>query len=181
MSWDIDTLFELRENQRHSINEHMWVLRSYAAECEHVTEFGTEMGFSTTAFVDARPKRVICYDITENAALKELLAVIPPEVKFTFHRVDCREADIEETDLLFIDTFHNYRQLRAELEKHGNKASKYIILHDTETYGRIDEHPDGGPQGLLLAMHEFLDTNPHWSVFAHYPHQHGLTVLMRTG
>ena len=34
-------------------------------------------------------------------------------------------------DLVFIDTLHIYGQLKRELEKFSNIATKYIILHDT--------------------------------------------------
>jgi hypothetical protein len=41
------------------------------------------------------------------------------------------EVEIEETELLFIDTYHYYAQLKKELKLHAGKISRYIAFHDT--------------------------------------------------
>ena len=50
-------------------------------------------------------------------------------IDFSFHVADTRKIEIEETDLLFIDTEHNYEQIQKELELHGNKARKFILVY----------------------------------------------------
>ena len=98
------------------------------------------------------------------------------KTRFAFYRQDVLEADIAETDLLFIDTWHVYGQLKAELERHAGKVRRYIVLHDTETYGHKGEAE--GEQGLWLAVEEFLAKGG-FGLKAHYKNNNGLTVLER--
>jgi hypothetical protein len=44
------------------------------------------------------------------------------------------EVDIDETDMLFIDTLHNGDQLEKELERSASKVKKFIAFHDTTTF-----------------------------------------------
>jgi hypothetical protein len=62
--------------------------------------------------------------------------------------------EIEPTDMLFIDTFHVYEQLRRELALHAGKARRFIVLHDTTTFGEKGERE--GSRGLWPAVAEFL-------------------------
>jgi hypothetical protein len=79
--------------------------------------------------------------------------------------------------------------LSEELKLHGNKAKKYIIFHDTTTYGFFDEiHEDLGSnlsktvsikRGLQIAISEFLATNSEWSIDKVFTNCNGLTILKR--
>ena len=71
-----------------------------------------------------------------------------------FFVADTRQLEIEETDLLFIDTWHDYLQLKKELFRHSNKVKKYIILHDTVFYGFINENLY---EDVLIKVGEFFD------------------------
>src|SRR5262249_15621011 len=87
---------------------------------------------------------------------------------------DVLTADIEETDLLFIDTWHVYEQLRQELRRHAGKVRKYIVLHDTTTFG---EHGDvAAHKGLWSAGEGFLAAGT-FRLKERYHHNNGLTVL----
>ena len=99
---------------------------------------------------------------------------------------DTTNIEIEETDLLFIDTLHEYEQIKKELELHGNKSRKYIIFHDTECFKfRNERNPDVYGQtkedklGIVPAIMEFLELNPHWKVHEVFTNCNGLTVLKR--
>ena len=85
--------------------------------------------------------------------------------------------ELEETDLLFIDTWHVYEQLKTELALHAGRARKWIILHDTQTFGITGE--TAGHRGLLPALEEFLDGNPVWRRVEHFTNCNGLTILER--
>ena len=57
------------------------------------------------------------------------------------------------------------------------------MFHDTETFGYKDEEEADGskkPQGLMPAINEFLEENPHWEILEQIPINNGLTVLKRT-
>lgn len=86
------------------------------------------------------------------------------------------DVKINKTDLLFIDTDHTYECLKEELTLHGNKSNKYIILHDTTTFGVVGG--DGG-RGLQQAVDEFLIDNKHWLVHEKLENNNGLTILKK--
>jgi hypothetical protein len=83
----------------------------------------------------------------------------------------------EPTDLLFIDTYHHYESLKKEFELHAPKARKYIILHDTVTFGRRGE--GGDTKGLMPAVEEFLAANPQWTTEKVYTSSPGLYIMKR--
>lgn len=87
--------------------------------------------------------------------------------------------DCEPTDLLFIDTYHHYASLVREFELHAPKARKYIILHDTVTFGRRGEGDDH--KGLMAAVEEFLAVNPQWVTEKEYTSAPGLYIMKRVG
>ena len=95
------------------------------------------------------------------------------------------DIEIEETDLLFLDTWHAYKQLKAELELHSPKVRKYIVFHDTTTYGDIDETNyeilgsewKGEGIGIWRAIEEFLQSNPEWELIERFTNCNGLTII----
>ena len=87
------------------------------------------------------------------------------------------KADIGITDMLFVDTFHTASQLRQELNRHADKVKKWIILHDTETFGEKGEA--GFELGLNYAIYDFLNDHDEWFELNRYTNNNGLTVLKR--
>lgn len=160
------------------INEHVDRLRDLGMECPHITEFGSRSGVSTTAWVAARPKTLICYDLVRFGSIDHIeQAARAAHVEFIFHVQDVRHVSIEPTDLLFIDTLHVYDQLKIELALHADKAKKYIVLHDTETFGQRGEAPNS--VGLWPAVEEFLAMRPEWKIHERRANNNGLTVIVR--
>lgn len=173
----LEEIYNICLNHPSDINELFPVLRKYAEECPHITEFGVRGVFSTYAFLAARPKRYIGYDIEYNGNIEAAKTEAQSSgINFEFVKQDVLQADIEPTDLLFIDTLHTYKQLKAELARHSGKARKYILIHDVESFGRAGE--DGGP-GELQAIEEFLAVHPEWGVREHLRNSNGLMVLER--
>jgi hypothetical protein len=130
---------------------------------------------STTALLFAQPDRLVCFD---RARLPEVdrLASLAGRTDFTFHQKDVRLVEIEDTDLLFIDTYHVYEQLRDELALHAGRARRYLVLHDTTTFGETGE--DEGTRGLWPAVEELLATGE-FRLVARHENNNGLTVLER--
>ncbi len=159
------------------IDEHLPTLRWYAGQCERVTELGVRTVVSTLALLAAAPRRLHCYDLHRHPNVAEMERLAPElGVEFRFFSGDVRTLDIEPTDLLFIDTFHQYDQLQAELARHGARAGRFIILHDTMIFGWKGQGGQNA-QGLLSAIHEFLYTHREWRIVESFPNNHGLTVL----
>lgn len=182
--------YETEKNQKSDINEHLHELKRLAENCLHVTEFGSRFGASTKAFL-ASPVSLRAYDLTIHEPLMKLFKMarsVGKDVEYI--KGDTLNVLIDETDMLFIDTWHSNAQLRQELEFHGNKARKYLVFHDTHTYGVRDEQVDWASnpnrkampgQGLLPAIIDFVIANPHWRFMAHRTNCNGLTVLERRG
>lgn len=161
------------------INEHMPTLRRYAKECNHITEFGTRFVVSTYGFMAGKPSKLITYDLYPHPNIWTADHIARENnIQFAFMERDTTKIEIEPTDLLFIDTLHDYNQIKTELALHADKVRKYIICHDTESYGYHNE--DGSPGGLMPAINEFLAENSQWKVKEHYTNCNGLMVLERT-
>src|SRR5262249_12849242 len=132
-------------------------------------------GTSTTALLYAQPDALVCYDRARHPEV-ERLARLAGKTDFVFHEKDVLWVEIEETDLLFIDTWHVYEQLRQELRLHAGKVRRYLGLHDTPACGERGEAE--GPRGLWPAVEELL-AEGRFKLVARYENNTGLTVLER--
>lgn len=178
------------------INEHLPTLRRYASECEHVTEMGTRFAVSTHALIIGKPKKVVAIDLNRHFYQpyeKDVVSFAEVcGVKYEFIEGDVLDMDIEQTDMLFIDTLHTYNQLSKELRKHESSVNKWIILHDTITFGQIDEdfYLNGKinekiskqivtKRGIYTALIDFLKENNNWIIKEHFTNNNGLTIIER--
>lgn len=190
----IEDKFNLLKNTPSDINEHLDTIREYASKCEHLTEMGVRWVTSTWALLITNPKKLISYDIVKHENINEAIDLSKEYgINFNFITADVLKIDIKETDLLFIDTLHSYNQLFSELDKHSNKVKKYIILHDTETFGfkneDIYDHASFIVKGLNIndkfglkqAIKDFLITNEgeNWIIEKEFTNNNGLTILKR--
>jgi len=179
-----DQEFRIACDTPSDINEHMEVLKSLADEVKHVTEMGTRTGVSTRAFL-ASDVTLRAYDLFLDARVVELFKLAKEEGKdVEYIQSNVLDVEIDETDLLFIDTWHCYDQLIAELNLHAPKVKKYIAFHDTQTYGTRSEEFMGrvGSNGLLPAIIHYMIENPKkWQFKVHRTNNNGLTVIERIG
>lgn len=160
------------------INEHLPTLSKLASGCKHVTEMGICTGQSTRAFL-RHDLTYVGYDYNIQNGIPELFEAAKNLGKnAVFHKADTRHIAIEETDLLFIDTLHDYGQLKEELKLHADKVKKYLVFHDTTLFEFTNE--SGGDGGLWPAIEEFLKEHPEWKIKKRYTNNNGLTVLRRT-
>jgi hypothetical protein len=179
------------------INEHLPTLYRYAKECESVLECGVRGCVSSWAFLMAQPRLLILNDLTEcDVKLLTLMAKRTKTHVKTMWQNDLTITLKKPVDLVFIDTYHVYGQLRRELEKFSPLCNKYIIMHDTEVDGVHGEcirngwNPKqmeqfmGFPEqehvkGLQPAIDEFLAANKEWEVHEVFTNNNGLTILKR--
>lgn len=175
------------------INNHFPTLRRYAEQCEFVLEFGVCMANSTTAFLAAQPYSLVCVDTCWQPSLKDLY---PPSTVIEtggFHGTIGRtmwtfinKSDLEIApmfpDLLFIDTWHCYNQMKAELEIHAPGTKKWIICHDTTTFCWLGERisqSDPVLVGIGPAIAEYLHEHPEWQIKECFVENNGLLILER--
>lgn len=151
------------------INEHIPILRQLASECERVVELGVREGWSTRAFLTQR-NRLRSYDIILWPYVAHLFKTMQ-NIGRDFQYIQASSLDIEldDCDMIFFDTEHTYKQLNEELKLHGNKASKYLVFHDTVSFGHE----------LMPAIQVFMDKNPQWVIKDEYTNNNGLLILER--
>jgi hypothetical protein len=183
----VEELYERRLKEAYNITEHMKTLYLYASGCNHVTEFGVWLGYSTTAFLRAYPRKLVSYDPVRLAEVDMLeeLAAKGGRTEFMFRQMSSLDGPIEPTDLLLIDSPHYYEHCIAELRMHGSSVGKYLIFHDTEAMhdrahaDDLKSHPGISGKGIWPAVSEFLRSNDEWRLHHHYENQYGLTILTR--
>jgi len=190
---EIRKKYEIQRIIPSDINEHIHTLYNYGQECKHITEMGVRWVSSTWAFLYSKPNKLISYDIVRHENINEVEELSKKnELDFKFIEADVLKVEIEPTELLFIDTLHTYNQLIRELMLHGEKVSKYIILHDTTTFGFKDEinHETKSDivkdlptdkEGLVKAVMDFL-ISPQgfdWVIHESYNNNNGLTILKK--
>jgi hypothetical protein len=190
------------------IDEHLPVLMHMSRNCESVIELGVRDAVSTWAFIEGLRKN------TKSPNKKTLISIDIEDVRdisfvkkqakkaginFKFVKGDTTKIEIPETDIIFIDTWHIYAQLKRELDLHAEKAKKFIIMHDTESFRHKSEAVvyqkdslqelsektgfsiEDLSKGLQPAIAEFLEEHPEWIVGGHFRNCNGLTILERKG
>lgn len=160
------------------INENLHVLYKLAKECKTVVEMGVRTGVSTRAFLNTDAELLSFDTVLDKEVQRLFIEAEKQGKKVKYIQANVLNIEIDEMDLLFIDTLHTYAQLKEELGLHGNKARKYLVFHDTYTYGLRGEQND--KKGLLTAIIEFMMVNPHWKFKVHNINNNGITVLERT-
>jgi hypothetical protein len=175
-------------NHPSDINQLLPYLKEYADKCETVVEMGVRTVVSTYAFLASSAKKVIGYDIETQPEVAECIEIAKNAGKdFVFIEADVLKTEIEPVDFLFIDTFHTYSQLKAELALHASKAKKYIGFHDTtsfefvgeQSYASIAHNAMNCGRGLWPAIEEFLAENPEWKIDLRITFNNGLTILKK--
>lgn len=143
----------------------------YAQQVDRIVEFGVYTGLSTCAWLAGNPKYLRSYDITDGnlTVLPELTRHAQEHnIDFEFNLGNSLEIDIEPCDLLFIDTVHKRPHCLAELERHADLVSQYILLHDSSAR-----------PGVFEAVIIFLHKNREWHIVEHCNQGSGLLVLER--
>lgn len=182
-------------NKPSDINEHLETLKKYTDECDVVIEMGVRWIVSTWAFLAGKPKKLTSLDLYNpgkfGGNLQEVYdAASQAGIDFVFLEQNSLTYTIDSCDLLFLDTWHDFLQLKKELTRHHTKVKKYIIFHDTVSFAHVNEksaemmgltnHDDTNlPEGLWPAIEEFLLHNREWILWEKKPNNNGLTVLKR--
>lgn len=176
------------------ISEHLPTLRFLASHCSTIVECGVREAVSSYAFATGLPShgKLIMVDPYKSTTIDNFLQKEP---RASFVQESDLTCPLVETDMLFIDTWHVYGQLKRELARWKDHVRKYIVMHDTEVdaiYGEtirmgcnaVDQSEDSGIpveeilRGLRPALDEFLESNPEWKIGTQYYNNNGLTILV---
>ena len=198
----IDTKYSAKCSEVSDINEHLPTLYKYGKECNHITELGVRSVVSSYAFAKAlkensKAEKIIQVDLEFHKNISIFGYECAAEgIKSVFHEQSSLTCPMEQTDLLFIDTFHVFGQLQRELNRWHSVVNKYIVMHDTtvdEWYGEVRRYngdarnhslKTGIPEseillGLWPAIEEFLEAHPEWTLHERFTNNNGLTILKR--
>lgn len=200
----IEKCYIYLKDTKSDINEHLPTLYEYAKECESVLELGVRGCVSSFAFSlgllhnNKKNKFLMMNDLTE-CDIKQLMHYSKStDLKIKYKWINDLELEVKNNfDLVFIDTYHIYGQLKRELKKFAPITNKYIIMHDTEVdkingeclrngwnpehMAKISNIPiEEHKIGLQKAIDEFLEQNKEWKLKICYTNNNGLTVLCKT-
>jgi hypothetical protein len=189
----IKSKFEQHKKESSDINEHLQTLYDYSTQCDTIIEMGVRWVSSTWAFLMSKPNKFISYDIVKHENINEVIYLSKEyNIDYKFIENDVLNVKIDKTDLLFLDTLHTYNQLHSELLLHSPNVLKYIIMHDTVSFGYVDENiynhasdiiksVPKTKQGLKNAINDFLLTEigSEWEILTEYVNNNGLLILKR--
>jgi hypothetical protein len=186
------------------IFEHMPTLYELAKQCTHITECGVRAAVSSYAFgyglVDKPGAKLVMIDLEDSSGIQTFLHRAKKQgLNTVFYQQNDLECAQEQTDLLFIDTWHIYGQLKRELARWHPFVRKWIVMHDTTVDAEVGESvrgntspeeieelsiktgipPEEIKKGLWPAVEEFLVAHPEWSLEKRYMNNNGLTILRR--
>jgi glycosyltransferase involved in cell wall biosynthesis/Flp pilus assembly protein TadD len=159
----------------HPLHEYLPALVALARSCRHITDAGTGIGLAAAAFLYAFPERLVSIDRVKYPEV-DRLSLVAGRTDFTFRATDILWEELEETDLLFLDTWHVAEQLSEELRLHAGKVRKFIVIHGTTAYA--DQGEDPGYHGFGPVIEKFLAQGT-FSLKERRTSGAGLTVLER--
>jgi hypothetical protein len=170
---------------------HLPRVRALADGLAIAVEFGVKRGASSAALL-LGATRVVSYDIVETPQARVLQRLAGS--RWEYRLEDSRTAAIPACDLLLVDSLHTYAQVQSELCQHAAKVRRWLVFHDTITFGSIGAHGETGQHlwryvqgqsvpmaamGIRPAIDELMIRDPSWMIRAHHVDSHGLLVLER--
>ncbi len=187
------------------INEHLPVLYELALNCNTIFETGCSGIRSTYALThglinnkNKGKKKILLNDELPCNIIELLYVSADNSINFSIKYKWGNNLKLkikERFDLVVIDTWHVYGQLKRELELFSKICDKYIVIFFTDTdriYGEsvrkkcnFEEQSliSGIPveeikKGTQFAIDEFIkNNNEEWKVFIEYKNNNGLTIL----
>jgi len=165
--------FEEIKNNSSDINELVADIFNFTKGCNVAVSLGIGKGDAAFALllgcqkhysVDPSPSRDTLNFLNDYFGVKSLSISQPTDIPI----------EIEEFDVLFVDSIHTAENVEKELKAHAHKVNKFIIFHDTFIYGEVGD--DGG-EGIKKPIFEFLSSNQEWKIIHEVNNNNGLIIL----
>jgi hypothetical protein len=139
------------KQEKSDINEHVETLSRYGSQVRAITDVGVRTAVGTVGFLHGLLSNRINSANPEGESstaglsytMYDLQLALPPldiqclgfatGVDASFFRGNILEQEIQPTDLLFIDTFHAYGQLKRELGLMARKTRQWVSTHQQPT------------------------------------------------
>lgn len=201
----IEGFYNQSKNTPSDIYQHIETLCNYSKDAESVLECGVRNAISTWGFAHGLlnngkdVKKLTSVDLVRSNIFDIYEPLLKQVLDFSFWAGNDLDFFPEDTkyDIIFIDTWHVYGQLKRELKKFAPICNKWIIMHDTtvdEIFGETircglnaaqQSIETGIPveeicKGLWPAVVEFLQENgTEFRLKERFTHCNGLTILER--
>ncbi len=185
----VEALYRGHAEGRTTMAAHLPRLRALAAGLPLAVEFGVKRGGSSSALL-LGAQHVLSYDLVETPQARELEAAAGDSWEYRIG--DSRTADVRACDLLLVDSLHTYAQVRAELQRWAGRVRRWLVFHDSVTFGSIGADGETGrwlhagpppipPEalGIRPAVDELMIADDTWRIVSHETASHGLLVLER--
>lgn len=202
VNWQANTLSELHDSYMSEEDKSSWYLGKLSNlaskhNVDTITELGIFQGHSICAFLRGNPKKVIGYDIDLSHVNQDVLKKFANDknIELEFYEGDSLQINIQETDLLFLDSRHFYEHVILELQRHAPMTKKYIIVHDVNypydkkvMMWRYINDLIKRPKSELVwatytykkvrqAVEEFLNDNKDWTLLEDVKENSGMMIL----
>jgi len=177
---DIKEWYKSEKNAPPDFHAHMDTLKELCASIKHATEMSIWPKQAYLAIAAGMPDDGVLISVSLGGKpwWPKMAASLGARFKMTPQ--NSLTADIEPTELLFIDSEHTAQRTYDELTRHAGKVSKYIVIHTVarDTFGERGD--DGGP-GVMAGVRQWLreGASREWVVKRFDEHNHGLVVLSR--
>jgi predicted O-methyltransferase YrrM len=173
----VSTALSSIDTQDDDISEHLPILCMLVREFElkEVVELGTRTGNSSLTLLAAARSvggRVLSMDIQPCERAQERVASAGLADYWTFRQADdlgVPNSEIPDPiDLLFIDTWHTYNQLTAELKKYAPHLCRgsWIAIHDYVSF-----------PGMTRAVRDWVAAQRQSVRFYPFANQNGLALI----
>lgn len=175
----LDELYAEACNKVSDVFMHCPTIREFASRCQHVTELGLNSSGVCISIMAGQPPMFIAYGKNQNI-IDALAKKLPESAGRTHLKVrigDPLSIQIEQTEMLVLDTYHSYSQLKQELLKHAGSVTKYLVI--VSSYAFASRGEDGNSPGIMDAVLEFLEKNNHWEIVFNERKNNGLLILQR--
>lgn len=190
---DLETAYQQHCQRQTAIAPHLPRLRALARGLDDVIEFGVRHGASSSAWL-LGAAHVTSYDIVSTIEARQLESIA--DGRWTYRIQSSLEAVAQFCDLLFLDSLHTFAQTDAELRRHADLVSRYLVFHDTITFGVVGAAGESGRQswnysqhvgesvptahlGIRPAIDDLMIRDASWRIMERSSRSHGLLILAR--
>jgi len=163
------------KNKR-DLDEHLYYLKDLADKVEHVTAFEKRRE-SSVAFATSGAKTYVSYQKENDPLLQQLKQLSPLDYQLHMGVDSLSLGQIEETDLLFIDSVHSGPRVKAELDRHGPRVRRFIVFRGTESFGAQAEGTN--EPGLFSGIEAWMGDHPEWFLADLRRNQYGMLTISK--
>jgi len=178
---------DIYENIAENINTNSQMIpfMEWCRRVKHITIVGFGQGLATLCALSAKPDTIVIYDHNQIDINEYQEIANNYNIKLVFHnRMILEDEKIEETDMMFINSFQEGNFVNTVCQKFAQFVERYIVIQDTYTFAHqpapgIQLGNGGQPIGMVFGINNFLQTNDPWHIAENLYWAPGLTMLYR--